>query len=158
MDENNNMQQNSNMQPSQQDADMNVAPVSGANYASFGSRFVAAFIDGLLIGIPVNLVVAMAPDEMKGMLTGVGNLVSFAYFVYFTAAKGATVGKKAMGLRVQNMNTGANLTYVEAFLREVVGKLISMIALFLGYLWMLWDPNKQTWHDKIASSVVVKVK
>ena len=33
---------------------------------------------------------------------------------------------------------------------------LSAILCYLGYLWMLWDPQKQTWHDKIASSVVVK--
>jgi uncharacterized RDD family membrane protein YckC len=33
---------------------------------------------------------------------------------------------------------------------------VSQLALLLGYLWMLWDPNKQTWHDKVAQSVVVK--
>ena len=30
-----------------------------------------------------------------------------------------------------------------------------MIPLFLGYFWMLWDREKQTWHDKMAGSVVV---
>ena len=27
---------------------------------------------------------------------------------------------------------------------------------YLGYLWMLWDKDKQTWHDKIVSTVVVR--
>jgi uncharacterized RDD family membrane protein YckC len=27
----------------------------------------------------------------------------------------------------------------------------------LGYLWMLWDKEKQTWHDKIIGSIVVRV-
>jgi uncharacterized RDD family membrane protein YckC len=26
----------------------------------------------------------------------------------------------------------------------------------VGLLWMLWDPNKQTWHDKVAKTYVVK--
>jgi uncharacterized RDD family membrane protein YckC len=26
----------------------------------------------------------------------------------------------------------------------------------LGFLWMLWDPNKQTWHDKVAQTYVVR--
>jgi uncharacterized RDD family membrane protein YckC len=34
---------------------------------------------------------------------------------------------------------------------------ISGATIFLGYLWMLWDPRKQTWHDKAAGSFVVKV-
>jgi uncharacterized RDD family membrane protein YckC len=32
--------------------------------------------------------------------------------------------------------------------------LISAIVLCLGYLWMLWDGEQQTWHDKIAGTHV----
>ena len=31
----------------------------------------------------------------------------------------------------------------------------STIPIFLGFFWMLWDPEKRTWHDKIAGAVVV---
>jgi uncharacterized RDD family membrane protein YckC len=37
------------------------------------------------------------------------------------------------------------------------GRILSGIACFLGYLWMLWDPEKQTWHDKLTNTVVVPV-
>jgi uncharacterized RDD family membrane protein YckC len=32
---------------------------------------------------------------------------------------------------------------------------LSGIVCLLGYLWMLWDKEKQTWHDKLATTVVV---
>jgi uncharacterized RDD family membrane protein YckC len=35
-------------------------------------------------------------------------------------------------------------------------KFISAIVCLLGFLWVLWDPRKQAWHDKVARSVVVK--
>ena len=35
-------------------------------------------------------------------------------------------------------------------------KILSGSACLLGYFWMLWDPNKQTWHDKMVSSYVVR--
>ena len=35
---------------------------------------------------------------------------------------------------------------------------LSAQVLFLGYWWMLWDDNRQTWHDKIVSSIVVKAQ
>jgi uncharacterized RDD family membrane protein YckC len=38
-----------------------------------------------------------------------------------------------------------------------VGKIISGIPCGLGYFWMLWDDQKQCWHDKIASTKVIKV-
>lgn len=33
---------------------------------------------------------------------------------------------------------------------------LSSIPLGLGYFWMLWDGRKQTWHDKLVGSLVVK--
>jgi uncharacterized RDD family membrane protein YckC len=32
---------------------------------------------------------------------------------------------------------------------------VSFVVFFIGYLWMLWDSNKQTWHDKAAGSVPI---
>ena len=36
-----------------------------------------------------------------------------------------------------------------------LASIVSAICLFIGYLWMLWDKEKQTWHDKLSNSVVV---
>jgi uncharacterized RDD family membrane protein YckC len=43
------------------------------------------------------------------------------------------------------------------FLREIIGKIVSSIILFIGYLMILWDGKKQGLHDKIAGTVVIKV-
>ena len=40
--------------------------------------------------------------------------------------------------------------------RYLFAAFISGNFLLLGYLWSLWDDRKQTWHDKVVSSVVVK--
>ena len=85
-------------------------------------------------------------------------LLAPIYLVVMDVKYGATVGKMALGLRVQDEATGKNLTVVQAILREVVGKFVSSIALCLGYFWIIWDPKKQGWHDKIAKSLVVKTK
>jgi uncharacterized RDD family membrane protein YckC len=34
---------------------------------------------------------------------------------------------------------------------------VSGYVCLLGYLWMLWDDKKQTWHDKMVGSNVVRV-
>jgi uncharacterized RDD family membrane protein YckC len=69
------------------------------------------------------------------------------------SACGQTVGKMALGLRVVGPD-GGNPSFWRAALREEIGKLISAIVLCLGYLWMLWDGEQQTWHDKIAGTHV----
>ena len=126
-----------------------------SNYASFWQRFGAALIDGILFGVVSNVLGAILPSlsEARSWITP---LVFWIYSVYMTVTYGATLGKMALKIRVQNESTGANLTYGEAVLREVVGKFLSSLIFLLGYLWMLWDPKKQTWHDKLGKSIVVK--
>ena len=38
-----------------------------------------------------------------------------------------------------------------------LGRLVSAIVFYIGYLWMLWDKEKQCWHDKFAGDLVVPV-
>ena len=141
------------------------------NYAGFWRRFLASFLDGIILMV-VNLLIGVVTGLVLG-LTGVDSnstvytmvmsvinilnyLVMFSYYVYFIGSRGQTVGKMIMGIKVMKFD-GSNPSYVSAFLREVVGKLLSSIVLLLGYLWMLWDSKKQTWHDKIAGTVVVRI-
>ncbi len=39
----------------------------------------------------------------------------------------------------------------------MIGRYLSALVLYLGYFWMLWDHEKQCWHDKLASDVVVPI-
>ncbi|HLC93819.1 MAG TPA: RDD family protein [Patescibacteria group bacterium] len=133
----------------------------GIAYASFFERLVAALIDGVLIAVVTGILASLLGISGEGGSSMFSNplaILGWVYAIFMVVKYGATLGKMVMGLRVQQEVTGANLTWVEAFLREVVGKLISSIVILLGYFWMLWDPKKQTWHDKIAKSVVVKVR
>ena len=89
----------------------------------------------------------------------VSQLISgLSYIVYSVLAiglYGKTVGKAAFGLRVinyENVNPGIPM----AILREVVGKFISSLVLNLGFFWIIWDKNKQGWHDKIAKTYVLQ--
>jgi uncharacterized RDD family membrane protein YckC len=78
--------------------------------------------------------------------------------VYFTmlegGPKGQTLGKMALGIRVIDLARGGPIGYGRGFIRYI-GRIASFIVILLGYLWMLWDPEKQTWHDKFAGCVVV---
>jgi uncharacterized RDD family membrane protein YckC len=90
--------------------------------------------------------------------TGLGLLVSLAYFtVLIGSDRGQTLGQMAMGIRVIDFNGGGSIGYGRALIRWLVS-IISALALFIGYLWMLWDKEKQCWHDKAANDVVVPVQ
>ncbi len=65
---------------------------------------------------------------------------------------GHTIGKKIMGIRVTTVS-GENLDWVKALVRAC-SKVLSLAALCIGCLWMIWDEKSQTWHDKIADTFV----
>lgn len=69
---------------------------------------------------------------------------------------GRTLGKMAVGTKVVNED-GIAPSLLTAFMREVIGKFISAIVLYLGFIWIIFDPKFQGWHDKIASTYVIRV-
>jgi uncharacterized RDD family membrane protein YckC len=84
-----------------------------------------------------------------------GYLIGLAYFIYFEGGPtGQTLGKKACGIRVIDFNGAGPIGYGRATGRYFA-RILSAIPLGLGYFWMLWDKEKQTWHDKLTTSVVV---
>ena len=87
---------------------------------------------------------------------GLNTLVGLAYTLYFWSSygHGQTIGNRIMKIRVVKTD-GTELTLMDAFIRYV-GFVISCIAIFIGLIWVAFDPNKQGWHDKIASTYVVK--
>jgi uncharacterized RDD family membrane protein YckC len=122
--------------------------------ASFGLRLVAALIDGAIVG-GVELILAQAISPSIGY--GVGLAGGLLYAGYLEGSpSGQTVGKKVMGIRVVDFANGGPIGFGRGVLRYL-GKIVSSIPCGLGYLWMLWDKEKQTWHDKIATTVVVPV-
>jgi uncharacterized RDD family membrane protein YckC len=122
--------------------------------ASFGRRLVAFLIDALLISI-VDWVFIRAIDPSVGQILGIA--LAFAYFGFFEGSpSGQTIGKRALGIRVIDFTAGGPIGFGRGLLRYLA-RILSTIACFLGYFWMLWDKEKQCWHDKIATTVVVPV-
>jgi uncharacterized RDD family membrane protein YckC len=130
---------------------------------------VAALIDGLIFSVVGYIlgeifdteVVTVGEGSVSYMLTGtpllITSLLSLMYYTYFEgSAAGQTLGKRALGIRVIDFRAGGSIGYGKAFIRWL-GRLVSLIPCGLGYFWMLWDQQKQTWHDKFAAAVVVPV-
>lgn len=130
--------------------------------AGFWIRFGGVIIDTILISIVVLLIESLLgidrdlTDPPGPASSWVQFIVAGAYFTYFHAtAAGQTVGNRAVGIRVLDAESGGSITYARAFIRFLVS-IVSGFVLLLGYLWMLWDSRNQTWHDKVANSLVVK--
>jgi uncharacterized RDD family membrane protein YckC len=143
-------------------------PVATVAYAGFWRRFLALLIDTIILGV-VGGILASVLGLGSGS-TG-GGSVSFNFgtggtllyiildLIYFTLmialVNGKTLGGMVLGIRAVPADGGGRVSIGKALIRAVVAY-VSGLVLVLGYLWMLWDSNNQTWHDKAAGTYVVK--
>ena len=127
-------------------------PLAGVEYAGFGRRLGGYLIDFVIMAL-VGTVASIIVPSLAG--TAISFAINFSYVVLLNA-NGGTVGKRILDMRLQNRETGENIGVGSAVLRYFVA-IASGLALAIGYLWCIWDANKQTWHDKVAGSVVVKM-
>lgn len=129
-------------------------------YAGRLHRFAAFIIDAIVISVVIVVLDAIGaidigePSATDQVLEAV---ISFGYYILLTAAFGATLGKMALGMRVVE-ESGQKAGFFRVLIRETIGKVVSAIVLFLGYIWILFDGNRQGWHDKIGGTFVVKAR
>jgi uncharacterized RDD family membrane protein YckC len=69
--------------------------------------------------------------------------------------KGTTVGGIVFGLKVARLD-GRPVDWATAIVRAL-GCFLSMVIVGLGFIWIVFDEERQAWHDKIAGTVVVRV-
>jgi uncharacterized RDD family membrane protein YckC len=120
--------------------------------SGFWRRFGAVFIDGILLSIVTAILIEILHGA-GGYAIGV--IVAVSYYTYFEGGPtGQTLGKRALGIRVIDFDSGASIGYSRAAIRYVTS-ILSALIIYIGYLWMLWDREKQCWHDKTANSLVV---
>jgi uncharacterized RDD family membrane protein YckC len=100
-------------------------------------------------------------DDPQAYWGPAGALISYAMppalILSFWIAKGATPEKMAIGATIVDARTGAHPT-TSQFLIRYVASILSLLMLFFGYLWIVFDARKQSWHDKFAGTIVVRRK
>ena len=163
------------------------APPVGGERAGFGVRLGGYLLDGLLYGLLIlafvipGVLMGIAafdgctwserseeiscpsgkPDAgliVAGIaLALVGWLIVAFIYVRALGKTGQTWGRRIVGIKVIGETTGEPIGFGRALGRQLFASFISGQIFYLGYLWMLWDDKKQTWHDKVVSSIVVKV-
>lgn len=130
-------------------------------FAGWWSRFAAILIDGIVIGVPYGVLMGIG----GGVGGGAGSALIFLGIVvgiglglfklYKEGTTGQFIGKKAVNIRLLREADGQPLGFGMAFVRYIAHFLDSL-ACYIGWLWPIWDAKKQTFADKICSSVVVK--
>jgi uncharacterized RDD family membrane protein YckC len=113
----------------------------------FWKRAFAAFLDWVLLAIPIIishfLTVPLFP------------LILIGYFVGMWTWKGTSIGKICLGLKIVRTD-GSDIDFAVALVRSLAA-CFSFMVFFLGFFWAGWDKEKQSWHDKIAGTVVIQV-
>ncbi|WP_253303739.1 RDD family protein [Wolbachia endosymbiont of Phyllotreta cruciferae] len=84
-------------------------------------------------------------------------IMLFCYVAYMWVRFAATPGKLLLGLRVVDAQTFEKITLRQAT-KRFFSFILSVAPLFLGFLWSNFNKRCQTWHDKIAGTVVVTSK
>lgn len=123
-----------------------------AVYASLLRRLWAFTLDVIFVACLLGLLFDVVPKDAR---PGAGIGMVALYLLWSTTLEGS-VGKRLAGLRVVQASDGEALGWVRAFIREMFIKPVSLFAAGLGFLWMLDQPRRQTWHDLLAGSVVVR--
>lgn len=130
-------------------------------YAGFWIRLAAFVIDCFVIMLVGSIIVLISSfaflggDELSVSIVDIVSwLIVALYFVYFTYKYNATLGKKAVGIMVISENS-EKLTLGQVIIRETIGKWVSAIILYLGFIMAGFTSKKQALHDKLAGTVVV---
>jgi uncharacterized RDD family membrane protein YckC len=132
-------------------------------YAGFWIRFLASVLDSILLlmlMIPL-LLMFYGPGvffvtESSGLAYDIINYgLPILAVVIFWQYRSATPGKIMMGIYIVDARTFQHPPFGRLLLRYV-GYYLSMLPLFLGFIWVGIDKRKQGFHDKIAGTVVIR--
>jgi len=132
--------------------------------AGFGLRYGALIFDFLITLIAMMsftfMITALERKSVVGsnrdllIVAALTLLLLLMNFVVLAGSNGQTAGMRILGIRIIRTD-GKPFNMSLAVLRHLAGYPLSMVFFFLGFLWILWDPRQQGWHDKLARTVVV---
>lgn len=136
--------------------------------ASLLRRLGAMFYDGLLLlallmlatGLFLTLTggEAISPTEnpwLELVYRAVLLLLTVGFFGIFWTQRGQTLGMASWRVQVERED-GGQLTWGDT-VRRLAAALLSWLPLGLGFLWILVDPGRRAWHDRLSRTRVVVV-
>jgi len=152
-------------------------------YAGFWIRFIASFLDTLLLALPVGIVIYFLSDgnwfdfaqyqqnlqmAMSGNPHALDNQphTSFRWELIFEMSVlivtvvfwdkwgGTTPGKRMVGIKIVDAKTFEDITNKQAITRSL-GYIISLIPFGLGFLMVAFRKDKRALHDLLANTAVI---
>jgi uncharacterized RDD family membrane protein YckC len=141
----------------------NILHREGIILASNKKRAMAFFIDEMLLSflLVIALWDSFAQAVTMEQMINITNtfvleymLMKIIYQAFFVMQYGASIGKIVMKIRVIDINTIQTPNVIVSLNRSIF-RVISELLMYLGFLWGLLNPERQTWHDKTAKTLVV---
>ncbi|HEX5330149.1 RDD family protein [Sulfuricurvum sp.] len=80
--------------------------------------------------------------------------IKIVYQTFFTMQYGASIGKIVMKIRVIEISTLSNPSFLSAFNRSVF-RVVSELLFYLGFVWAMLDPYRRSWHDRTGRTLVI---
>lgn len=120
-------------------------PAATLPRAGFWIRLAASFLDAILVGLAVAFV----------GLSGWFLLIFTVYCLVLWALKGTTVGGVICGLKIVRLDD-RKVDWGVALVR-LLASFLSLAVVGLGFIWVAFDDDAQSWHDKIAGTTIVKM-
>ena len=122
-------------------------------YANWGQRAGSYLIDvvpvAILLGIGVNI-----NTTVYLLFLLIGIVYTGYNRWYLGGTTGQSFGKRALNVRLLSERTGQPIGPLMAFVRDIC-HILDSLACYIGWLFPLWDAKRQTFADKIISTVVV---
>lgn len=154
--------------------------VSSGFFATPGKRMIAGFIDNcailgagyflydkllsaqLMEGLSTNAPLTQILSENAGKIGAIAFFMLAIYFVYNIVIafllQGQTLGKKLMKIRIISQADENKPNFVTLCKRELLGKFLSALFIFIGYIMVLTDKNEhKAMHDRFANTFVVNM-
>lgn len=141
----------------------------GRVYAGFFVRLAAYLIDSLIVGvvmlavrIPLAILSLISPENILTMdfifEFSVADIViyvlSVTYFILLTYFTGATLGKRLMHIQVVSAED-RKMTFFEVVYRETIGRFLSTLIVYVGYIMIAIHGEKRGLHDLMSDTKVV---
>ncbi|MCH7337642.1 RDD family protein [Acinetobacter sp. NIPH 2699] len=137
-------------------------------YAGFWIRVGAAILDTIIIIvalIPFTMIFGggsttvssdgLSSFQLMSTFDWIWQIVTAAFYIFCWVKFAGTPGKRLLRLKVLDEKTGEHVSVGQGIIRYI-GYFPATLVLFIGLIWVAFDPKKQGWHDKMAKTVVVR--
>ena len=123
-------------------------------YSNWGLRVGAYLLDYSPI-IALELIAGVSRNAIVWLLFAIGSIAWWIYNRCILAGRtGQSLGKRVLHMRLLSERTGEPIGGGMAFARDIC-HILDSLACYIGWLFPLWDAKRQTFADKIVSTVVV---